>query len=558
MWERIAQYFRTHPLFLLALAALNCVIQIYWFSRTCIHYLDFDGISYLGIARHIADGDFHSSINAFRSPLVSWLIALCSPSRINPLLIGKLLTIISCLGCAALLYFLTRSLWHSSLAASLTVLWFTLGRGTLAYSVLLVSADFLLTFLVLVYFIVLLRCLRHQRQRDWLILGGVHAAAFLAKAFALPWLALITLIAVLLAWKTRKQAAQSLALAALFPFVVFVLWASVLHSKYGVFTAGSQLKTNLLQWTLKEKLDVNQQGYVFLHDTSRTVDPYLVGDPMPPGSRFWGQHFSLNRLLPALIHTEIHNLPAAINEFGILLTPGGVLAFLFGLAALVRKRKEYRVEFQFAVVVVVGSVTLVLAYCMLVFDNRYAFPAIPPLIAVSMGFFLPVPENILASSFPKLCRTACIVLVIAGLIFTTFYWASPFRTLNRDFQSSCYDAGEKLKAHRVTTIVNVGSGPYPEHGIGWEAGYKAAYFGNAAIVAHSDLLPDAAHMNDALSDITKAAPEAVLLWGDPRQDNYQALVHRLVQGATVLEFEKVQDSVKGESGSIVYLRPAGK
>jgi hypothetical protein len=538
-------------------AAANCVFQILWFSRTCLHNIDFDGISYVGIAHHLAEGDFRGSINAFRSPLASWLIALFWPSEIDPLLIGKFLTIGSFLGCAALLYFLTRSLWNSNLAASVAVLCFTLGRGVIAESVLLVSADFWLTFLVLIYFIVLLRCLRHQDKRDWLILGGVHAVAFLAKAFALPWLAFITLVAVLASSKMKiKESVQYIALAALLPCAVSTVWAIVLHSKYEVYTAGSQLKTNLLQWTLKEKLDINQQGYVFLHDTSRTVDSYLVGDPMPSGAHMWQYRFSMNRVVPAVIRAEIRNIPMAIKEIAILITPGGMLAFLFGLIALAKKRKQYFIESQFALVVLFACVSLVLAYCMLVFDGRYALPLIPLLLAISIGFLFNTSANGSSLMLSKIWRTACILLLAAGFIFSTLYWASPFRTLNRDYQLSCYDAGWKLKSHQDIRIISVGSGPYPEHGVGWEAGYKAAFFGKRAIIAESDLLPNSTELNGVLADIAKATPNAVMVWGEPHDIAYKAFITTLNQNGHVLGSEKINDPAKGEVGTIVYLKNA--
>src|SRR6202034_477269 len=53
-------------------AILNCVLQLFWFGSKCINQIDFDGMTYAGIARHLRQDEFHSSLNAFRSPLVSW------------------------------------------------------------------------------------------------------------------------------------------------------------------------------------------------------------------------------------------------------------------------------------------------------------------------------------------------------------------------------------------------------------------------------------------------------------------------------------------------------
>jgi hypothetical protein len=121
-------------------------------------------------------------------------------------------------------------------------------------------------------------------------------------------------------------------------------------------------------------------------------------------------------------------------------------------------------------------------------------------------------------------RAICLALALAGTIIALTYRSSPFRTLTRDFQIACYDAGNRLRAHNISRIVSLGSGPFPEHGVGWEAGYKAAYFGGSRVVGSLDVLPDAMRdsssnltpTNLLLVDIEKASPEAILVWGESR------------------------------------------
>ncbi len=173
---------------LLAAAALSCGFQLVWFGSRCIHQIDIDGIDYIGIARHLRSHQFYSAINDFRSPLLSWMIAAGSFFDGDLVRVGKALNIGSYLLCGVLLYFFAKSLWHSELAASLAVIWFSLSRGLSVVAVGMVTPDFLFAALTLAYFIVLLQCLRTDEKRWWGLLGGVHALAFLAKAFALPWL----------------------------------------------------------------------------------------------------------------------------------------------------------------------------------------------------------------------------------------------------------------------------------------------------------------------------------------------------------------------------------
>src|SRR6266851_1464768 len=194
-------------------AILCCAIQLFWFSSKCFNQIDYDGMAYVGIARHIRQGEFHAAINAFRSPLLSWLIAAAALGSSDYLHIGKLINIGAFLLSLSLLYLLTERLWHSRLVASLAVLLFALGRGLSVSTVAMITPDFLFAGLTLIYFIFLLRCLRNDGLKDWFHLGIVHGLAFLAKAFALPWLALCTLVALVVSgkpWETRAAICEIL------------------------------------------------------------------------------------------------------------------------------------------------------------------------------------------------------------------------------------------------------------------------------------------------------------------------------------------------------------
>src|SRR5580700_508040 len=426
------------------------VLQLLWFASKCVNQIDIDGMAYLGIARHLRQGEFQAAINAFRSPLISWLIALASFASAGGsegyVHIGKLINIASFLLSLALLYVLTEKLWHSRLIASLAILMFSLGRGLAASSVSMVTPDFLFAALTLIYFIVLLRCLREDRLqedrlKDWFFLGAIHSLAYLAKAFALPWLAVCTLVALAFSIKPWKARVARLALAALIPVMVASGWATVLHSKYGVFTTGTQFKVNLLQWTLRAYSEHHDTTYAILRDTSKEVDEYGVGDPMPPGSWPWTYSLSLKQVLPKIVRAEARNVPRVLKEMMIVTTLGGLIAFIATLAILTGRRRQYPVEWRFAIVVAASALTLVTTYSTLVFDERYLFPLIPLVLAVAARFLVAGDEF-----DHDRWRGICVALVVLGTIASMVYPSSPFRLLTRDFQSSCYDAGRRLKA----------------------------------------------------------------------------------------------------------------
>jgi len=535
---------------LLAAAALSYWFQLVWFGSKCFHQIDIDGIDYIGIARHLRKHQFYSAINDFRSPLLSWMIAAGSFFDGDLVRVGKVLNIGSYLLCGALLYFFTKSLWHSELAASLAVFWFSLSRGLSAQATEMVTPDFLFAALALVYFMVLLQCLRRDEKRCWGLLGGIHALAFLAKGFALPWLAVSTIVSMLLSRnhtpRPCKQLAARLALAGILPMLVATAWAGALHFKYGAFTTGTQFKVNFLQWTAHAYSNQPDRTYAVLKDTRPFIDENNVGDPMPPGSWPWQYRIDARQAAPALVAHEVQNLRKAAKELLIVITPGGLAAFVFVVAVLVGRRKQSPVEFTMAAVVALGIVSLLLAYCMLVFDGRYLYPIIPLVLGIAVGFLEQMGPEL------RIWRRAMMALIALGICASLVYSSSPFRTLSRDFQISCYRAGQGLRAHPGSTVVSVGSGPYPEHGVGWEAGYKSAYFGDRRLIGATDKLPDLEEIPAVLQAISKARPDAILVWGKPVDTRYEALVQQLIHEYAGGSREALVDPFVGEVGSAVY------
>src|SRR5258708_31302755 len=99
--------------------------------------------------------------------------------------------------------------------------------------------------------------------------------------------------------------------------------------------------------------------------------------------------------------------------------------------------------------------------------------------------------------------------VVFGTITSMVYPSSPFRVLSRDFQASCYVAGRLLRAHTGSSVVSVGSGPFPEPGVGWEAGYKTSFFGGRKIIAATDSFPRSTQLTGPTTDIRKASPDVI-------------------------------------------------
>jgi hypothetical protein len=250
-----------------------------------------------------------------------------------------------------------------------------------------------------------------------------------------------------------------------------------------------------------------------------------------------------------LLHAEEFNIPNVLKELAIVLTPGVLLAFIFCIADLYRRRQHYAIEWQFSVVATVGTVSLVVAYSMLVFDERYLFPIFPLMLAIAVRYLVKDPL-----SGKGTARKISIALVVTGMCASLTYPASPFRYLKRDYQAASYQAGTILRSHPgPIRLVSIGSGSFPEHGVGWEAGYQAAYFGGKTLIATEASLPDWTKLNLLESDIAKAHPDAIVVWGRPDNVRYVGLMHALTQYNPNAP-EKIIDHVLGEVGSVIFCK----
>lgn len=505
--------------------------------------MDVDGMAYVGIAAELKQGLFHASINAFRSPLISWLIAAIP--GLSPFQSGKLITIVAYLASIILLYVFTRKLWHSSAAAGLATLLFALARGVSFDAIALISPDFLLTALTLIYFTLLLDCIREDR--GWFWLGCVHGIAFLAKAIALPWLTVVTIAAVLLSGNKRGWS-RRLALAAVIPLTAAMFWAGVLHSKYGVFTTGTQFKTNLFQSTLREYRNHRSPAYAVLDDISSNTDAHMVVDPMPPGSWAWSYNIQLRRVVPKIVEAEIANLPLLAKALVILANPGVLLGFLWLIWASTQGRVAAGLSRDVRTVIVLvlfATIALTIAYCMLVVDERYLFPLFSLLIAIGSGFLLRP-----FSGRTRVLRIAAWVVVIGSVLWSLVYPSSPFRVQRRDFQTICYEAGEVLTPTPGAEIVSIGSGPFHEHGVGWEAGYKAAFFGQKRLIATDDAWPSEQPLS-VLNDLEKVHASAILVWGEDNQSR-EELVRKLQD--SYVQQSQILDPILGDVGVVLFTK----
>lgn len=530
----------------------------FWFWRYCGHNINIDAISYIGIARHIVDHNFAASLHGYWSPLVSWLIAATSVAGHDYTLNARLLMIPAFAGCLALVHRLTSKLWGSPLLAALAVLWYTVARGIAAFSLYFIGADLILTAFVLLYFVLLLRCLESPHElNNWLWLGSVHAVAFFAKAIAMPLLALsTTLAAIWIFRRAPRQAVRSLAVAALIPVLCWVGWGLALKQKYGVFTTGYQLHWNLLDSNLRAA-EARRAGFSLLRDDRPVFDRYMVSESMPPGSAYWHMSVLTPGLLRQITVKEVANIPQACKEILVLVTPGGVFALFLCLFQLTRFREREEARFRFSSIVVITTAALIFAYSMLVFDGRYVIPLASVLICLGIRFVVPeqwveqTAGRTQSIGFNNSIQSVIGSLVLLGLIGVQVYRSSPWRSIRQDFQSSTYEASNILERAHANTVVLIGQGPYPEHGLGWEAGIYSAYFSGTRIVGDMENVPRLDQLPSLVEDMRQLNPDAVMIWDSEADAAYSAALEKLEQMYPQSTIVPIRDPKRGVVGSIL-------
>jgi MFS family permease len=543
---------RTHSYKLVSLAIVLYTLQMFRFSPFLLQRVDFDGISYVGIARHLLQGHFSRSVNGFRSPLISWIVALLSRcGNCDVFLVAKVVSILSFVILLVLSFKFTYALWNSQTAAAWVVLWLILARGLVPSSLGMVTPDFLFAALVVLYFMLLLRCFRQQGGRlfTWGCLGAIVGLAFLCKAFALPWLLLLTFIAAMLLFlKFRFSFQIPLLIVFALTFIFVAPWVAVLHRTYGVVTTGTQFKTNFYQWDMKTHLDAGD--LTLLRDIRSMTDEYMVGDPMPPNSPLLKEPLPLSTVVGKGFISECRNLPLALKELFIVMTPFGVLAFLIVASQLAGLSRKGWSQYAFVVCTIFAVILLLLAYCLLVFDGRYLYPLYPLLMAVAAGALFRAPDTVNKS---MATRRLLLLGISAGLVYGASYHASPLR-LSRDYEQSCRDASYKLAEGGVKTVVSVGAGPFPEHGVGWEAGYISSFLSHSRLLAELPVLPRINDMNHFVHDVQTVSPDVILIWGNPHQEDYLEIIRTcrfMLPNASV---QVIRDQKLGEVGEILFLR----
>jgi len=207
-----------------------------------------DGVSYLTIARQYLAGHFADAVNAYWSPLYSWLLVPLLWAGIEATLATKVLAILVGAATLSIVWWLLRNL---SVPRDARVIVSVALFPILYYFCMDVTTpDLLITAMLLLYAAQMSVPSYGRRWFDGATSGVLAGFAFLAKAYALPVLALhfvlVNSVAIWRAKPGRRKRKVIHAIAGLFVFAVIVgSWSAVLTHKYKSFTVASTGRFNI-------------------------------------------------------------------------------------------------------------------------------------------------------------------------------------------------------------------------------------------------------------------------------------------------------------------------
>lgn len=224
---------------------------------TLRHFIELDGISYLDIAWGYAHGDWHQAINAYWSPLFSWVLAvvlrLSHAGRRHELIALHAMNFGFFVASIAAFDFLRREIRSRRKNNGGRATQFALGSGAfalIAYSVFLYGSrymlgawldqpDILVAAIVFLDTALLVRIAGGDRRfRTFVAFGVLLGLGYLTKTFLFP-LGVVFLVCAFFAAQPVRRAAAHLAVASLLFAAIAGSWIAVISRAEKRFTFGT-------------------------------------------------------------------------------------------------------------------------------------------------------------------------------------------------------------------------------------------------------------------------------------------------------------------------------
>lgn len=268
--------------------------------------MDADGMSYLDVAHAYAEGDWAGAVNAYWSPLYSWLLtALIVIFHLSPrqeiAVTNALSFVLFLLALAAFSFFLHQLLARTSVAEERTErasnrAWLALAYAALAYACISLThvgrggPDLLLAASFYMAMGLMLRFARASTREipTGLLLGAVLGLGYLAKAVMFP-VAVLALVCFGVLTRRAKRGTLGLALAILAFGGISAPWIATLSHAKGRWTYGDTGRLNYF-WYVNDGAQGDPAYGRILHpprELSRSPVVYEFAEPVRGTYPLW-------------------------------------------------------------------------------------------------------------------------------------------------------------------------------------------------------------------------------------------------------------------------------
>ncbi|EKQ52946.1 MAG: hypothetical protein B655_1617 [Methanobacterium sp. Maddingley MBC34] len=209
-----------------------------------------DGIQYILIAKSYFTGNFHTAIDAYWGPLISWLLVpflFFGQSPIYELLSTKILALI--VGSVTIVGVRFLSYRFKMNETIRTVLLFSLIPIILFFALFAITPD-LLTVCVLVYYLYFIFDPDYyQKYNNAIFCGILGSLAYFSKSFALPFFLIHFFIfnifhVLAIAKNRRRKVVKNFLLGVLVFVLISGIWVALISDKEGKITIGTSGEVN--------------------------------------------------------------------------------------------------------------------------------------------------------------------------------------------------------------------------------------------------------------------------------------------------------------------------
>ena len=389
-----------------------------------------DGICYISLARNLSEGRAYDSVSSWWSPLISWCIAPLLSAGVDGLAAARIVLV--AWGAVLLVgaIVLTRRL------TSLRGPWLFLPAVVIALvaahrSIREITPDIIVGACLMLYFSATLHPrLLESRWRQLLcgLLGGV---AFLAKAYALPFVFVHFTFILLLRWRLDRAEksdaapqpagresgvrallkAWGLGMAGL--LLITAPWIGVISYKDGtptITSAGrgthSRRTPDAGLWPPEDRLRAPMPGHSFSWET-----PHAYA----PDARATSQSGQFLANQTAMIRAGVRKAGWVISQFDRLRLAFGLVLALPVFAFLLRSRRDDLVRCLWLLATVGFYCS---GYALILVKERFITPVLlPPICILCFHFASVLAARISAWKKPAGIGVACVTAVVLALSF---------------------------------------------------------------------------------------------------------------------------------------------